>query len=761
MRYTLALVFGTALVGCEDGPDKIFSPFEGDPKPQNGFQADPDVFVPGDEKGFGDSAAGDEVGRAQFCNEAEVTALVQEMVVAPIVPDVSVGLIPMWGADGKPLLADDLLGTREDGKFCNPTGIYSDAFTWGPTDEVIVFFDPETRLVDGLIAYEQYLGTMVGTYTDNGSQVEVVVKPRERLKIDGVELDIYASRLQAPTEPRSWLNPVNVTKLYKMVRETFFSASPADFPADLDCVAEQLCDLIYTGSNEAIAQDTFILLQDSGIQIRFSPEGTAYFVYLQPVRSAPFENGGTIAFGAPNTTTMDFDFQSQLRANCSLNLDDRLSWMDFENRCIVSGDERALDRVNYNVDTARDAVAVEFNGIDLHFLRNTQTAPLFKDGERPQPTDTLYSVAFSRTNPAAIDEFRPLTLGNQYKARLEQRLKDSIIASITPPEQHPFWNYSVTVPFTTDEPQRIGELLTDEGDSWIPQVIAEIEAAYAALGTAEKAMLDPRVLDHVYLIEPFVDSVLFSFSHGESESVGAFKGFRTTDDARWSIGYTSFTRNQTHYRLEAQYSLNYGAVTYVRVGRGDSEIDRLVAPATGPYFSAADMRTDPLVGLTAATIQVADFDRQLETLTLRIDEQVGDDYILEVSGYPLQDLSGYNRQIRGERYEFVPAHEMHLFGKETILVIWIREDGTVGKVENRQFKGEIELCAGLPIRYGDDVQQKLIAWEQTATENDYRDCEVVFNYSANGNVLDGIASISNRIEFVVVDGRAVTAAVWE
>jgi hypothetical protein len=92
---------------------------------------------------------------------------------------------------------------------------------------------------------------------------------------------------------------------------------------------------------------------------------------------------------------------------------------------------------------------------------------------------------------------------------------------------------------------------------------------------------------------------------------------------------------------------------------------------------------------------------------------------------------------------------------------WIREDGTIGKVENRLFKGELELCAGLPIRYGDDVQEKLLAWERTVPVNAYRDCEVVFNYSPNGNVLDSIASIANRRSFIVVDGRAVTASVWE
>ena len=42
----------------------------------------------------------------------------------------------------------------------------------------------------------------------------------------------------------------------------------------------------------------------------------------------------------------------------------------------------------------------------------------------------------------------------------------------------------------------------------------------------------------------------------------------------------------------------------------------------------------------------------------------------------------------------------------------------------------------------------------------YEDCEIVFNYSENGNVLDSVASLNNKISFVTVAGRATTAAIW-
>jgi hypothetical protein len=685
--------------------------------------------------------------------------------VQPIVPDSSAGGLPLWASNGGALVADELIGARSEGKFCNPAGTFANAFTWGPTQDVILLFDAETHLVDGVIVTQQYLGAMTGGFSRaDGSPVEVVAKPRERLNVGGTSLDVYASRAQAVNEPRSWLNPANVTALYRMVRETFFGAAPV--PDDFDCVAAQICDLVYTSANEDTPQDTVIALQDSGVSIQFTPEGYADSIYVRPVRSAPFENGGALAFGAANAAQMSFGFQSQFRSGCTLDVDSAISWQDFQGRCIGSGDERVLDRVNYNVDTARDAAAVEFNGVTLSFLHDP-ALPLLHDGERPGASDALYSVGFGRLMPAPVAEFRPLTLGTLYKARLEQRLQDAVLVAgggAGPVAPHPFSTFTLTVPFTSDEPQRIAELTTPEGVSWIPTVIDEVAALYASLTPAQQAAVDPKVLDPIYLIEPFVDSVLFAFSHGESDAVGAVKSFRNTEDKRTSVGQVSFRRAGVPYRLAALYSLNFGAITSVQVSRGESAIDRVIDEGRGgaptPYFEAPEMLGGTVVSLGSTGIKVDAVDRQLRTLSVSVNGLAAPT-ALQVSGSPLADASGYLRQIRGQRYEFVPSDQVNFFGKETFLVLWVRQDGSIGKVENRQFKGALELCPGLALSYGDNVQEQILAWEQSVSPSEYRNCELTFNYSANGNVLGEVASIGNRVSFAVVDGRAVTVSVWE
>lgn len=774
-RQALVLCSLVWTLGCEDGPDEVFTPLEGDPAPQNGFDTDPDVFVPGDAKGFDDVAGGDDVGRALFCDETEQTALTQEMVVKPIIPDVSAGGIPMWRDDGTVVYADDLLGTLADGKFCNPNGTYADGFAWGPTQEVVLLFEPETHLVTAIVLTQQYLGAMEGTFSAEGLPSAVVVQPRERVTVDGAELDVYASRAQAPNEPRSWLNPLNINKVYRMVRETFFGAAP---PApDFDCVATQVCDVVYTSANEDTPQGTGVVLRDSGVSLSFSPEGQITQIRLQPVRSAPFEGSAGIAFGADAATEMSFAFQSQLRPDCVLDLEAGIDWNAFQGRCIASGDERAIQRATYDVFTSRDAVSVGFTGVTLGFMRDTTSGALFKDGEPPAPGDALFAISFSRTLPAAVSEFRPLTLATLYKARLEERLRGAVTTdddggNQTPglpgapaPGGNPFSTFTLTVPALPDTPQRMAELVTPEGATWVPGIVDSVATLYTGLSPEQQAAVDPRVADPIYVIEPLVDAILSSFSHGEADAVGASKLFRTTADRRWSIGTASFVREGVPYRLEAQYSLNYGALTSVTVTRGESVLDRLISQARSaaatPFFESAEMRAGTLFSLGSNAVTVDAFDRQLQTLRISVAQADGSVAALEVSGSPIADLTGYQRQIRGERFEFVPANQVNLVGKHTTLVLWVREDGTIGKVDNLSFKGALELCPGLPIQFGDDVQAALLAWQATVSPTLSQSCDVVFNYSTNGNVLGSITSIGTRTSFSVIDGRAVNASVWQ
>lgn len=764
MRIRWALV-GTAvascLVACENRPEAIFSPNTGTPDDvmeQNGYAPDA-PFVQGGDTSFEDLAGGsDAAGRAKFCDEAEATAQLQQMVQAPIKPDQSVGMVPLWDGD-TPKAADDLLGRPEDNKLCNPTAVFSNAFVWGPTFEIIVFFNSETRLVEGVDATLDYIGSLAGSYTrDDGSQTALTIKLKERLTVDGVELTSYAD----------WLLPQNITAVYRMVRETFFQGDPiAD---NYDCVANKQCDIIYTQGNPAQPQVTLAVLRDSGVVLVFEPDGTISEVFIEQVRVAPFEVGASLTFDNLTTGVPSFGYTS---ATCSFGLDQQPTWMAFQDACIPPAERpRVLGRANYDVATQRDAVFVEFNGIDLGFLHDVQTNGVLGDGQEPDPTDILYHVTFTRSLNAPVAEFVPSALGLEYASRLEARLVAAIEPGVT---GHFFETFAVTVsPDLSTDPEPIGELSTPAGN-WIDAVITEVQDAYFALDPIEQAQIDIRVADPVFLLDPYVDTVMSAFSHTVTDDAASYKVFRTTNDHRWSIGYGHFMIGADPSRIVVQYSRNFGAITAVSIDRGYNDMDSLLSQVSdlfgAAYYELAMSQVLPQFGLFFYSIdgdgiEVTGFDRQLDTVDVNLvypnSVLAGNPVFLSttVPGTHIDDQSGYLRQISGERYDFIPAHQVILFGKETQLIAYVEADGTIGYIAQPRFKGPVQLCNGVDIAYGDDVRRALQDWADAVEPDVYSQCDIVFNYSENGEILNSVASLNNKVVFSTIDDRAVTASIW-
>ncbi len=776
MRIQLMIcAVAVCLYACEDGPKQVFQPNTGDPAIQNGGSGT--AWTQDGDKEFDTGVADDSQGRAKFCDETMAQELIEWMVSQPIHPDVSAGGIPLWDDQGAPMNADALLGVPNPraadgswnpGTFCDPWGVYSNALTWGPLNDIIVFFEPETRLITTVEVGGQYLGTLTGNVTIDGAAQPVELRLFEEMQLAGEELQNYPD----------WASNETVTSIYGMIRETFFDAEP--LPADFDCVAAKLCDVIFPLGDPITPQPTYLLFQDSGVVLGFSEDGNLQFVDVEPVRIAPFEVAMEISLGDESGVAPALTSLNALLPNCSFALDGTLSWREYRDACTS---ELTLSRVNYEVSTQRDSVNVGFNGLTLSFLRETSQRGLLADGARPADADLLYGVGFSRSLSATVAEYIPHEIALLYQQKLKATLASALDENA--PQNHPFADYNAPIPYDADgttpllstEPSRIGELMTPTG-SWVPQVLADVQSTFDGMSPEQRAMVDVRVLGDVSLIEPFVASVLSALSHGGSDQADAFTVFRTADTLRWSIGRSHFMVDGVPYRLMVQYSLYFGAVTYITVERGYSETDALLNNTSSWLTSVMGMPEIPHYelwmsqvdgnpfGLGGDGIRVTGFDRQLETVEVDLvdafsyytDEMVTTS--MTVAGSPLRDQAGFTRQIQGERYEFIPANEVYLYGKESSLLFFVEADGTIGKIVQPVFKGSMSLCPGLEISYGDDIRRKFMAWEALVGRDAARDCEIVFNYSENGNVLDSVASLREKVSLVTIGGRAVTAAIW-
>jgi hypothetical protein len=116
---------------------------------------------------------------------------------------------------------------------------------------------------------------------------------------------------------------------------------------------------------------------------------------------------------------------------------------------------------------------------------------------------------------------------------------------------------------------------------------------------------------------------------------------------------------------------------------------------------------------------------------------------------------------------------------------WVEANGTIGSVAEYLFKGRVKLCEGpmifppadpeapedapapdpidqtLFIQYGDDIPKTLETWRAEVGDDVYRDCQVLFNYSSDGHVLDAVSSLKTKTLFVTVADRAVTTRIWK
>ena len=201
------------------------------------------------------------------------------------------------------------------------------------------------------------------------------------------------------------------------------------------------------------------------------------------------------------------------------------------------------------------------------------------------------------------------------------------------------------------------------------------------------------------MVEPFVESALDQLTGGATAAEDALVRLRSTDDQNWAIGYGHFVQDGVPFRIIAQFSNSYGAITAVTISRGASEVDAIFDGINSsvrnrtdagnyPYYQLELSKGDPEINpyaLGGTGLTVTEFDRQLDTVTVNLKTvslsgAIGRTTIV-VPGDPIEDCNGYTRPTGGERFEFVPGQDrVRLLGKETLLDFWVDAQGRVDKV---------------------------------------------------------------------------------
>lgn len=724
-------------------------------------------------RGFDASTSGDHASQAQFCDELERSAHIESMVSAPIVPNRSVGAIPLWDNAGQPSAVDSLVGLPSEGKHCNPTAESSQQMAWGPLGEVLVSFDPETRLLERIRVNHAYEGTLEGEVTHQGSPMAVRLRTGERVQLGTAELDEYTGSSTEAQRSQAWLNHRNLTAIYGMIRESFFADEA--LPAEFDCVAARRCDVLYANADESQPQASLVVFQDAGVTVGFGQEGHVTSITLVPTRRGVFELDGTLT--TVSRGSLSPSFASATMPDCVLNLAAASTFAQFKQQCIGenSDDDPQLKRAAYRVYPQRDAVSVQFQGIHLGFESSNSNGSPYVDGQAPADTDRLFAWSTTRQLSAPLDVFVPASLAQDYRIRLQAHLRSALDNQAS--SAHPLAAFELVLPpqlasvaqplgalYIDDPPTPTGNLLTMASD--------QVQAAFDALTATEQGQVARHALTDVALVQPFVDAVLAALTGQQSDDASAFKAFTTTDNGRWCVGHARVVQDGEPLRYTVQYNLLYNAVTAISIERGRNAIDGLFnaaqtaglgEPTTALYdfrWSMPGQDVNPLA-LGNAGPTLLDTTSKADLLQVAFPIAGSAQYLqLWVPGTPLTERSGYNRQIGGDRYEFVPAHRLQLSGRDTSQSLYMVADGTIGRIEQQLYHGAPELCPGLAVAHGTHLREAITRWQATVDSQTYQECDLRFNYSSDGELVRSVASLANRIAISTTADKATGVAIW-
>ena len=208
------------------------------------------------------------------------------------------------------------------------------------------------------------------------------------------------------------------------------------------------------------------------------------------------------------------------------------------------------------------------------------------------------------------------------------------------------------------------------------------------------------------MVEPLVESALDQLTGGATAAEDALVRLRSTDDQNWAIGYGHFVQDGVPFRIIAQFSNSYGAITAVTISRGASEVDAIFDGINSsvrnrtdagnyPYYQLELSKGDPEINpyaLGGTGLTVTEFDRQLDTVTVNLvtvslSAPSANDH--RRCGDPIEDRNGYTHPP--------VVSVLNLYRQSGSSSAKRRPDfvdaqGQVGSVAEYSFKGKVKLC---------------------------------------------------------------------
>lgn len=760
-RVVLGLLALLVLGGC-DKPDQIYKALPGgyDPVAGNGLGPVATHFT--GTKGFVDETATTTpvTPTREVCPDSEVAAKTAQMVNQPIVPMKGAGGLDMTGGNDWVGLTIDEAQSKE--MLCQALYYGDGVAAWGDNFELVVFFDPTSRLIEDILITPGYKGKI--TAGDFSFEVnESITKGGVALsRTDGGDRD-----------------PRTETTLRDMDRALIRAFRPSLNADQVDCIASGSCYIILSGTLPVLvfmSVNLYVVLEPQEMRI----------VQLEVALKRPFRVGA----GELTVVGLDPTIKGTAAAGipeCSITYG--TTWKHLREKCL--GDD-PMAMANVRAVNGFENVLVEFGGVLLYFDRPglaidqiLPTDPVPEDGDTVNIVSVnagyegLFSMPYSdvlRIFQANLDAIiraeipdlpaEAMTGADLLRTPDDPKLPDDV-KHVYPDRLRPGGIYAVFCLPDVGDDGKYAECFADSsGRPTLPLT----GALQAIVGQVLGADITPLLTSPSFYVQQFELALAEHFNGGPilPEQINLSPDAGSPD--RIYATMTLFAAT-VPYTVNVYYGGNDDRLHFLNFQKGSSRMERVLLrdaalptdadPEPSGVFTLIHLAGSPRLGLGAAgTVAVERTVPETRRALLNVAMTETETMQVLAPYTPASSVSGYWLPVEGPQDRFTPADWMSLSGNTIGAGFYLAPleagsaDREIVAITASTFFGTVPFC-GFEVRIGDYADALLLAMEGAG-----HPCTTIVRRSQNREFITSITDMDSQVKLTVQNNMVDSVLFW-
>jgi len=728
-RAYLVALAACLLAACEEGPEQIYTPNPPDTDFNrfNGWK--PQGFVNEGTQPFTSVSSGQKSGSVTLCQADELKVRWTKMVKEPVLPTVGAGGLNL---KGKPEWSG-LTVDQAQQQLCQAYVYDTEIVYWGDNAELLAFFDSKTRLIDRLVTFTGYEGTLkAGPYE---------IANNKPIMKDGKAFTTATSD--------DAIRAMNI-ELLKAFRPEVKN------PETRDCVAQATC---YVMNWYTLKRFVF---NDVMLDFAIEPEESKIdHIGINLKRSFDFGRGD-VKFQGPPTPTVGLPPLPTIDANaivsgCLPTLGQ--TWGHIQTKCLgIDSENKALAQPVWS----NEGLLADMGGLTVYLTRQLDVDKNIPDSAKPEAADAIIGLGFNSTYEGKL----LINRADLYSAFITAVVAAAKAAMPTINEvalaDRMALGSKLKIKTDADKLPLGTQRISDCASSPCVDTTLTIRARELVLAQAAKVgtTVPDKLKDPNFYVEIFLRQLLMVFNEGKDPSATEAYFYFGDDTAQTMYGRLLRKIGDDRYGVAVVYHNKSDQLLNVFFKKGALRTEAILykdaeLSATDGVFRLWNLATSTRLGVGVENFKPSKIDQAAERALLSLNLGGTKAQVL-VSYHKEDSVSGYSIPVEGQRDLFMPAAYYGFTGSFNGASIWASSDGAVKAVSSGSFFDKLTFC-GVKVGLFDPVDELLKAIPAS--------CDKIVTYSANGKFIYALStyvSDSPRLglRLYITANRVDSAYIW-